>query len=58
MIIKGAVKQVYSDYAERFLLVDVRFIEHAHMNDDLAWFALRFQLDSERPASRAIRCVA
>ena len=51
MIIEGAVKQIYPDYAERFLLIDVRFIEHPHVNDDLTRFPARLALEpNPKPA--------
>ena len=44
LMIERAVEQIHADDAERFLLVDIRFIEHPHVNDDLARFAARFGL--------------
>ena len=55
VMIKRAVNQVHSDNPERFLLLDVRIIEHAHMNDDLARFAATFLLKSNpEPAVRFV----
>ena len=45
-MIECAVKQIYSDHPERFLLVDVRFVEHANVNDNLARLATRLFLKS------------
>src|SRR5436305_773637 len=54
-IVKRSVKQVHSDHAEGFLLIGVRFIEHAHVNDDLTWFAARLGLKTNaQPTVRFI----
>src|SRR5260370_32699545 len=54
-IVKRSVKQVHSDHAEDFLLIGVRFIEHAHVNDDLTWFAARLGLKTNaQPTVRFI----
>ena len=55
MIIKRAVKQIHADDTERFLLIDIRFVEHAHVNDDLARFraSLRLKPNAE-PAVRFV----
>src|SRR5207302_4874593 len=42
-------------HTERFLLVDVQFVEHAHVNDDLAWFTARRRLETNpQPAVRFV----
>ena len=41
VMIKRAVKQIYSDYTQRLLLIDIRLIEHSDMDDDLARFPAR-----------------
>ena len=52
-LVKRPVKQIHSDHAERFLLLDIRFVEHAHVNDDLAWLAMWLGLKSHaEPAMR------
>src|SRR5438046_5270632 len=54
-MIKRAVNQVHSNYPQHFLLIDVRFVQHSQMNNDLARFATEFRLktDSE-PAVRFV----
>src|SRR5207253_10666116 len=44
-----------SDLAQRFLLIDVRFIEHSDVNDDLARLAPRLRLKAHsQPAVRFV----
>ena len=57
-MIERAVEKIHADNAERFLLIDIRFIQHAHVDDDLARLAARSAPESARPASRAIRYAA
>ena len=58
MMIERAVDQVHADHAERFLLVDVCFVEHAHVNDDLARLAARFGLKAHPEPAVRLRCAA
>ena len=55
LMIKRAVKQIHADDAERFLLIDIGFIEHAHVDDDLARLAARLRLKTN--AEPAVRFV-
>ena len=58
MIVEGAVDQVHADDSERFLLIDVRFVQHPDVDNDLARLTARLGLETHPRASRAIRCVA
>ena len=49
------MKQVDADHTERFLLLGVPFVEHANVNDYLAWFGARLRLKSN--AEPAVRFV-
>ena len=55
VMVERAVKQIHADDAERFLLIDVRFVEHPDVNDDLARFAARLALETHpEPAVRFV----
>ena len=55
MIVEGAVDQVHADDPERFLLIDVRFVQHPHVDDDLARLTARFGLEAHpEPAVRFV----
>src|ERR1700730_2930902 len=55
MMVESAVKKIHSDNAERFLLIDVRLIEHPNVDDNLAWFAARLFLKAHaQPAVRFV----
>ena len=55
VIIERAVNQVHPDDAERLLLLDVGFIEHPHVDDDLARLAPRLRLETNpEPAVRFV----
>ncbi len=54
-MIERPVKKIHSDDAERFLLVDVRFIQHPDVDNDLARLAPRMLLETDaEPAVRFI----
>jgi hypothetical protein len=46
-MIKRAVNQIHSNYAQRFLLFDVPFIQHPHVDNDLAWFPAEIGLKTD-----------
>src|ERR1043166_845262 len=54
-MVEGAIEQVHSHYTKRFLLFDVQFIEHPHVNDDLA--RLRAWLSLEAHTEPAVRFI-
>ena len=55
MLVKRAVDQVHPDDPERFLLVDVRLVQHSHVDDDLARLAPGFRLITHpEPAVRFV----
>src|SRR5450755_163459 len=43
-MVESAVEKIHSDNAERFLLIDIRLIEHSDVDDNLARFAARLLL--------------
>ena len=54
-MVERAEEQVHPDDPERFLLVDVRFVEHPHMNDDLTRLAARLRLETHpQPSVRFV----
>src|ERR1039457_4606886 len=54
-MIERSIKEIHADHAQRFLLVDVRLVEHAHVNDDLARVAARLCLKTNaKPAVRFV----
>src|SRR5688572_33040294 len=54
-MIERPVKEIHSDDAERFLLIDVRFIQHPDVDNDLARLAPRILLETDaQPAVRFI----
>src|ERR1700736_3395936 len=48
-MVERTVEQINSDNAQGFLLFDVVFVQHPHMNDDLIWSTawLGLETDSE-----------
>ncbi len=54
-MIERSIKEVHADDTERFLLLDVRFVKHPHVDDNLAWFTAWLGLKSHtKPAVRFI----
>jgi len=54
-MIKRAIKEVHTDDTKRFLLLDVRFVKHPHVDDNLVWFTAWLGLKSHtKPAVRFI----
>ena len=54
-MVESAVKKIHSDNAERFLLIDIRLIEHPDVDDNLARFAARLLLKTHaQPAVRFV----
>src|SRR5438046_8079891 len=54
-MIKRAIKEVHTDDTKRFLLLDVRFVKHPQVDDNLVWFTAWLGLKSHaKPAVRFI----
>ena len=54
-IVERAVKKIHPDDAERFLLVDVGFVEQPNVDNDLAWLPAWLGLKAHaQPAMRFI----
>src|SRR5664279_3176182 len=54
-MIERSIKQIHADHAERFLLIDVRLVEHAHVDDDLSRVAASLRLKTNaKPAMRFV----
>src|SRR2546423_1500959 len=55
LMIERAEKQIHADDSERFLLIDVRFIQHPDMDHDLTRLAARVILETDpEPAVRFV----
>ncbi len=55
MMVEGAVNQIHADDSERFLLIDVRFVQHPDVDDDLARLTARLGLETHpQPAVRFV----
>src|SRR5690242_11532588 len=50
-LIKRRMEQIHTDDTERFLLLCISLIQHANVNDDLAWLATRLSLKSDTEPS-------
>ena len=58
VMIKGAVDQVHAHAAEGFLLLHIFFVQHPHVNDDLAWLGQRLALKADTHPTVAIVAMA
>src|SRR4029079_9807105 len=55
MIVEGGVDQVHPDDSERFLLIDVRLVQHPDVDGDLARTTTRLRVDTKpQPAVRFV----
>src|SRR6266699_612067 len=56
MMVKRAIEQIHANDTERFLLIDIRFVKHAYMNDNLVRVAAVF-LGLKSNAQPAVRFI-